>query len=333
MKVFLDNTLPFYKANLHCHSVNSDGKLTPEQIKEEYKSRGYSAVAFTDHEHVIDNSHLTDGDFVAITGAELAIKEDLHGSTLTSRNMKATHLCIYSLDPHNNMTPCYNSVYDHFITPSAHGRFRHGEDYERTYSGEGVRDIIDKAHEAGFLVCYNHPGWSLEDATDYLNYYNADFVEIFNTGAVIDGHPDDEAAFSQMLRHGIKILCTASDDNHNRHPIGSGNSDSFGGFVMINAPRLDYSSLMEALRCGRFYSSSAPSIFSLTEDNRKIIVKSTPCRKISLLTRGRYTRSAYPAEGETLSEAQFVLPEGIDGFRVRLEDAEGRHAWSQFYTI
>ena len=27
----------FYKANLHCHTTLSDGRLTPEQIKENYK--------------------------------------------------------------------------------------------------------------------------------------------------------------------------------------------------------------------------------------------------------------------------------------------------------
>ena len=32
----------FYKANLHCHTVISDGKLTKEQIREEYRKRGYS---------------------------------------------------------------------------------------------------------------------------------------------------------------------------------------------------------------------------------------------------------------------------------------------------
>ena len=28
----------FYKANLHCHTILSDGQKTPEQIKEEYKA-------------------------------------------------------------------------------------------------------------------------------------------------------------------------------------------------------------------------------------------------------------------------------------------------------
>ena len=29
----------FYKANLHCHTVISDGKLTKEQIRKEYQKR------------------------------------------------------------------------------------------------------------------------------------------------------------------------------------------------------------------------------------------------------------------------------------------------------
>ena len=39
--------------------------MTVEEIKEHYKANGYSIVAFTDHEHLIDNSHLDDDDFLA----------------------------------------------------------------------------------------------------------------------------------------------------------------------------------------------------------------------------------------------------------------------------
>ena len=40
----------FYKANLHCHTNLSDGDFTPEEIKEMYKTEGYSVVAYTDHD-------------------------------------------------------------------------------------------------------------------------------------------------------------------------------------------------------------------------------------------------------------------------------------------
>lgn len=46
-KVLLDSTKNYYKANLHCHSTNSDGKLSPEEVKALYKANGYSIVAYT----------------------------------------------------------------------------------------------------------------------------------------------------------------------------------------------------------------------------------------------------------------------------------------------
>ena len=39
----------YKRQNLHCHTVVSDGDLTPEQVKEAYMGQGYSIVAFTDH--------------------------------------------------------------------------------------------------------------------------------------------------------------------------------------------------------------------------------------------------------------------------------------------
>ena len=46
-KNLLTPSMGYYRANLHCHSTVSDGKKTPEELKEFYRSHGYSAVAFT----------------------------------------------------------------------------------------------------------------------------------------------------------------------------------------------------------------------------------------------------------------------------------------------
>ena len=62
----------FYKANLHCHTTVSDGDFSPAQIKEFYKSHGYDAVAFTDHQGCIPHPELNDENFVALTGIEIA---------------------------------------------------------------------------------------------------------------------------------------------------------------------------------------------------------------------------------------------------------------------
>jgi len=50
----------FYKANMHTHTTISDGKFTPEEIKQLYMEKGYSIVAYTDHEVMMSNNDLTD---------------------------------------------------------------------------------------------------------------------------------------------------------------------------------------------------------------------------------------------------------------------------------
>ena len=42
MKYLIDPAKKQYKANLHCHSVLSDGHCTPEELKAMYKAHGYS---------------------------------------------------------------------------------------------------------------------------------------------------------------------------------------------------------------------------------------------------------------------------------------------------
>ena len=70
----------FYKANLHCHTVISDGKLTKEQIKEEYQKRGYSIVAFTDHRTYGYHPELTDENFIALSAFQRPLYAALSGS-------------------------------------------------------------------------------------------------------------------------------------------------------------------------------------------------------------------------------------------------------------
>lgn len=57
----------FYKANLHAHSTVSDGHFTPKELKNLYKNKGYSILAYTDHELLVDHSDLNDDEFLAIT--------------------------------------------------------------------------------------------------------------------------------------------------------------------------------------------------------------------------------------------------------------------------
>ncbi len=330
MEVLIGKNPRLYKANLHCHSKKSDGRATVEQLKEEYKKRGYSVIAFTDHDAVHSNSHLNDEEFLAITSAELAVKEDSSKSTLTAHMMKCAHLNFYALEEDNITTPCYSSLFDKYENEWS-GEVVHGEEYERVYSAECINEMIRIGHEMGFLVSLNHPSWSLQDATDYLAYEGLDFIEIFNYASVKIGHTDDENVFNTMRRAGKKVFCTAADDNHNSDGFKYPKSDSFGGFVMIDAPSLCYTDIMNALKSGDFYSSAGPLIHSLIKEGSSVRVKCSEAERIFFVTDSRFRRYKAAKEGESLCEACFEIREGFSAFRIVVEDGKGRRAYSQFY--
>ena len=41
----------WYKGNLHSHTTNSDGRLTPEQSAAYYREHGYSFLCFSEHDY------------------------------------------------------------------------------------------------------------------------------------------------------------------------------------------------------------------------------------------------------------------------------------------
>lgn len=326
MKILLNQDKPFFKANLHCHSTYSDGKQTVEELKQAYMEQGYSIIAFTDHEHLIDNSRLTDENFLAITACELAIKEFPNQSTLVNHSMRVCHLNFYALDPHNTLTPCYSAIYDHYGNEEARALIRFEKEYERHNTAEGINEMIKIGNEKGFIVSYNHPTWSLENATHYLQYENIFAVEIYNHGCTLTGRCTDEHVFDDFLRTGKKVFCTATDDNHNLN-------DRFGGWTQINAEKLEYGAIMSALQKGKFYASTGPQIFSLVLDNDEVEIKTSPCVKISVSTQGRRAQAVCAKEGETVTCARFKLLKSDGYFRLRVTDERGNNAYTQAYYL
>ena len=88
MNVYLDSSKNYYKANLHCHSTNSDGKATPEQLKEEYMKQGYSVIAYTDHEHMFYIGRGIDSDLCAEGSLKLKEISYIHSEAYAAGELK-----------------------------------------------------------------------------------------------------------------------------------------------------------------------------------------------------------------------------------------------------
>lgn len=103
-KMLLDGAKPFFKANLHCHSTISDGSKTPEELKAMYAAQGYSVLAYTDHDVLLDHSDLCDEHFLALNGYEMEVNET--GENFAK--VKTCHMCFIARKPDNLRQVCYH---------------------------------------------------------------------------------------------------------------------------------------------------------------------------------------------------------------------------------
>ena len=147
----------FYKANLHCHTVLSDGNKTPEEVKEAYQKLGYSIVAYTDHELLIPHDELTDENFLALHGFELEINEE----NKEWKFLKVCHICFIGIEPDNITQPCWHrSKYFFRGNPRHREKVKIDEnepDFERHYDPECITKAMQIGRDKGFFVTYNHP--------------------------------------------------------------------------------------------------------------------------------------------------------------------------------
>lgn len=326
-----------YKANLHAHSTDSDGKLTPEQLKELYKANGYSILAYTDHMYMRDRTSLNDENFVALNGYENSLNES--GSKIYGG--KCYHLNFYSPAPDKvGMVGITERLYTYFNTVCTHKTpeqlalaplLDEGGFCDPTYSVENANAIIKKATELGYLVVLNHPVWSGQTESDWKGLQGLTGMEIFNYGSWIGGYEEDTGyIYDEMLRDGQRICCTANDDNHNIRPYPPYPHDSFGGFNIMYPKKLDYTSVFNALKNGDLYASTGGVLRGVAVQDGKIYVGAENAAYIRLTTNGRCAHIKRALD-KPVEQAVFELPEGVKYFRITMKDMQGRKAYTRAY--
>ena len=333
-KILLSADKKQYKANMHCHSTLSDGKLTPDVLKEIYKDHGYSILAITDHCVPKSHTELSDDDFMLLTGYEAYIRPDSKGTY--NAYAPEVHLNLFAKDPSNETLICYNRGYTKYIPAEKHGELcRAGDERQREFTVEYINEFIKTAIDNGYLVAYNHPFWSMDDEARILSYKNLLSLELYNTGSYIANNIENaEMLYDVMLRHGIHLGCHAGDDNHNSKPLDSPYSDSFGFFTMILADSLEYSSVIKALEEKNFYASSGPRIDEIRivndEEKGKLVrVKCSPATKIFMYFGSKSPRHIRLPKGECAESFDLTLPADAKYVRISVYDADGNVANSR----
>ena len=244
----------FYKANLHCHTVVSDGKMTPEQVKDYYKKNGYSIVAYTDHNKFVSHDDLKDDNFLPIAGFEA----DFHILTkdgVPSR-LRTCHLNFFAKNPLTAV-----QLPEPLI-------------YHLSLINKYIKDMTDN----GWICMLNHPTWSLQPTDEVVAIDNITAMEVYNHGCqVLSNNGDSQGYYFSYLASSKKAFAVATDDNHCGlldDGLPDKDDDACGGYIQISMPELSYDNFIDAFINGRFYASTGVEIKELyiDEDADELVI-------------------------------------------------------------
>lgn len=283
----------FYKGNLHCHSTNSDGRLSPEQVCRFYRDNGYDFVSLTDHFMerfnwpVSDTTAFRDEHFTTIPGAEL------HGWGM--ENGELWHIVANGLPA----------------------------DFAPPHPNEDGQEIAARASQAGAFVTIGHPGWNGVTIQDALSLEDFDAIEIYNYGHMNDCDRGNGWQFADvMANRGHRFSTTAADDAH----FKGLRPDTLGGWVHVNATSLEPDSLLAALKQGNYYSSTGPRIHHMAFTDDEIVIECDPA--IAVYAGGRGSIRQY-ARGDGLTTVRLPISAFLSAYvRITVLDAQGNRAWT-----
>ena len=296
----------WYKGNLHLHSTISDGELDPPATVEVYRKAGYDFVALTDH----------------IGGFQDKYSKTFKPLVYPLESMNTRRFLVM---PGMEYDTKRNGETIHFVVV--------GPGYnQRLEEGEDLSNAARKWWDAGAFVFLAHPHWSLNGTpvAEDLTFLPA--LEVFNY-AVAHGEGlrgNSQLHWDRLLCKSRPVLGVATDDSHDP------GDDSCGGWVMVKAGALTPQAIVKALRDGRFYFSSGPTLHGVFFDRAgRLHVRCSPVKVIrAVSTVGKVTQvKAKPGRRlrEAVIEWEWELRNKtkVPFVRVECVDKHGRTAWTQ----
>lgn len=172
------NENKWYKVGLHIHTTLSDGKMSPKDVIALYESKGYDAIALTDHWHYSQGGQF--GNMLVLSGCEYNAPE--HDATVG-----VMHIVGVGMERQPQLT----------VEMSR-------------------QQVVEQILACGGLPVLAHPAWSMNTLTDAQDLPEIVHTEVYN--AVSEAHESMRAyseSFVDMCANaGIYYGLLATDDTH-----------------------------------------------------------------------------------------------------------------------
>lgn len=314
-RVYIDSSVPQWKANLHAHSTRSDGQLTPEGVAQLFKQAGYDCILMSDHERYWDSSHLDAKGFLILSGAECSVAHNASGLyPLGGKACRSVHLLILQDEAERARLTPYQ--HDERIPPPMD-------------TGIASWNACIRQHaRRGNLVVLCHPRWSRIEPELMLSIEGCAALEVYNhTSETVETCGESEYEWDYCLRRGKRFLAVATDDCHSYAPEAN---QACGGFTMICAPHLTRPDVTQALLAGNCYASCGPRIHDMRVQGGVLSMRFSPAQAVRLVAAPAYapTLFARPAS-EAITEIAWPIRDDLVYVRPEVVDSTGRKAWGQ----
>ncbi len=254
----------YFKGNIHCHTVNSDGGATPADLARFYKNAGYDFISITDHNHLTSQSETgySGEEFLVIPGCEYTAVLKL------SEESPAIHTHVNGVGISQNFQ---------FEKCPPHGKKEIKPTKNRVFyikTGtitveESLQFAVSEINSQGGFATMNHPNWRWSfGANEMKNIKNADAFEIWNgsydaNNEGTPNRPSMDEIWDSLLSDGKRIWAVAADDCHFLpDPQKPTVYPPCSAWVHVEAEELTEKEIIRALKEGRFYSSTGIELLS-----------------------------------------------------------------------
>ena len=295
MKIFAEN-IPFFKANFHCHTTQSDGRLSPEECVEFYRSAGYDILSITDHRRVTMPTYIPD-DILLLPGIEL--------DYVLPGEWENQWVHILGIGVEGNISDAWNRK-------------------------ASVQEGIDLINHKGGISVFAHPAWSMNTPALMRTLTGLSGVEIWNSVSTLP-YNADRADSSSLLdttwaSGGMVVPVMANDDSH------AYGSEAGVAATMVQAESCTRESILESLRKGNFYATLGPEIHQIEMNHNEIRVQCSPAAAVIFYSNMPWTDNRAEV-GTGITEATYRIQSGEKFVRVEVRDECGRKAWSSPINI
>lgn len=294
MRLFSD-CMPFFRANFHTHTTESDGRATPEEAMKRYREAGYDILALTDHRKITrpDPSLIPEG-LTLVPGLEIDYNHLDH---------QAAH--ILGLGITRDIMPDWKA-------------------------DGSVQEGIDLICSGGGIAVLAHPAWSLNRPETIASFWNISAVEIWNSVSTVplNGNRGDSSSLLDVTAasYGWTAPLMGNDDTHRY------GREFTLGWTMVQAKENTLPDVMDALRKGRFYATQGPQIHNIEAGGGTVRVTCSPAEYVIFYSARVFGRGR-TVETHGGTQAEYAVHPDDRFIRVEVLDSAWRSAWASPFPV